>query len=287
MTSATSANCSSPKPRVASAGVPIRSPDVTIGGRGSNGTAFRLTVMPTSCRRSSACLPSSCDSRRSTSTRCTSVPPVSTLTPAARASSASSRSARSCAPRMVRAWRSLNSSVAAILNAAAFAAMTCMSGPPCCPGNTADWNFLAYSSVPARIMPPRGPASVLWVVDVVRDAAEGGEVEVARVGRPAGDDQLGSGLAGRLADGIHVDPHRHGVDPVGRDLVELAAEVEPHTVREVAAVRELEAEDALAGLEERHHGGGVRLRAAVRLDVRVRGAVEGLDPLAGEVLGDV
>jgi len=30
-----------PKPRVASAGVPMRSPELTIGGRGSLGTAFR------------------------------------------------------------------------------------------------------------------------------------------------------------------------------------------------------------------------------------------------------
>ena len=46
MMSATSANSASPNPRVASAGVPIRSPDVTIGGRGSIGTALRFTVMP-------------------------------------------------------------------------------------------------------------------------------------------------------------------------------------------------------------------------------------------------
>ena len=77
----TSVKSSACRPRVASAGVPTRRPLVTIGGRGSNGTALRLTVMPMSCRRSSACWPSSSDSRRSTSTRCTSVPPVSTLTP--------------------------------------------------------------------------------------------------------------------------------------------------------------------------------------------------------------
>ena len=47
MMSATSRNSSSPNPRVASAGVPIRRPEETIGGRGSNGTALRFTVMPT------------------------------------------------------------------------------------------------------------------------------------------------------------------------------------------------------------------------------------------------
>ena len=94
------------------------------------------------------------------------MPPVSTDTPAARASSASSRSARIFAPRIVRACRSANSGVAATLNAAAFAAMTCISGPPCCPGKTAESTFLARSA-PQRIMPPRGPARVLCVVDVV------------------------------------------------------------------------------------------------------------------------
>ena len=78
----TSWKSSTCRPRVASALAPTRRPLVTIGGRGSKGTALRLTVMPISCRRSSACWPSSSDSRRSTRTRCTSVPPVRTLTPA-------------------------------------------------------------------------------------------------------------------------------------------------------------------------------------------------------------
>ena len=42
----TSVKSSAWRPRVASAGVPRRRPLVTIGGRGSNGTALRLTVMP-------------------------------------------------------------------------------------------------------------------------------------------------------------------------------------------------------------------------------------------------
>ena len=72
---------SSTRPRVVSAGVPIRSPDGFIGGRSSNGIALRLTVIPTCSSRSSAVLPSSPVGPRSTSTRCTSVPPVSTSTP--------------------------------------------------------------------------------------------------------------------------------------------------------------------------------------------------------------
>ena len=38
----------------------------------------------------------------------------------------------------------------------ALAAMTCISGPPWVPGKTAEFSFLAHSSL-ARIRPPRGP----------------------------------------------------------------------------------------------------------------------------------
>ena len=96
--------------------------------RGRRGRRLRLTVMPTSCRRSSACWPLSSDSTRSTRTRWTSVPPVTSLIPAFFASSAPRRSARICAPSRVRRWRSLNSSVCATFMAMAFAAIACMRG---------------------------------------------------------------------------------------------------------------------------------------------------------------
>ncbi len=66
-------------------------------------------------------------------------------------------------------------------NATAFAAITCSSGPPCIPGNTAKSNkalmeriFPLGSFTPiglsksSRIMmmPPRGPRNVLCVVEV-------------------------------------------------------------------------------------------------------------------------
>jgi len=40
-----------------------------------------------------------------------------------------------------------------------------MSGPPCIPGNTLPSRAFWYSFL-HRIMPPRGPRSVLWVVVV-------------------------------------------------------------------------------------------------------------------------
>ena len=98
---------------------------------------------------------------------------------------------------------------------------------------------------------------------------------------------LGPVLQRLLADDVHVDPERLRVDAVRRHLVEPATEVDLHAVRQVAAVRELEAEDAVALPDERVHRGRVGLGAGVRLDVRVGRAVQRLGPLAGEVLGDV
>ena len=79
---------------------------------------------------------------------------------------------------------------------------------------------------------------------LVGDRAERREVELARVGRPAGDDDLRLVLERLVAHDVHVDAEGLGVDAVGVGLVELAGEVELHAVGEVAAVGELEAEDA-------------------------------------------
>ena len=69
------------------------------------------------------------------------------------------------APRTVRSWRSRNSSVPAIFMATALAAMTCMRGPPCWPGKTAELSFLPHCSARLdRSMPERGPPRVLWTV---------------------------------------------------------------------------------------------------------------------------
>jgi hypothetical protein len=68
--------------------------------------------------------------------------------------------------KTVLGGRLLNSGRNASLKATALAAMTCVSGPPCMPGNMAELSVLQKSSsCPlARMMPPRGPLRVLWVV---------------------------------------------------------------------------------------------------------------------------
>ena len=57
MIAPTSRKSSSSSPRIVIAGVPTRKPDATVGGRSSNGTVLRFTVIQTSARRSSASLP--------------------------------------------------------------------------------------------------------------------------------------------------------------------------------------------------------------------------------------
>ncbi len=169
MMSATSPNSSSPNPRVARAGVPMRRPEETIGGRGSNGTALRLTVMPIRCSRSSPCCPSSSESRRSTRTRCTSVPPLTTEMPASATSGEQPLgedlgAVQDCAPGAPG-----SPDRPPVLKATALAAITCSSGPPCWPGKTAELIFVAFSSL-VRMTPPRGPPSVLCVVVVTTSA---------------------------------------------------------------------------------------------------------------------
>ena len=75
--------------RVVPAGVPRRTPEVTIGFSGSKGMAFLLQVRCARFSAASAALPVTRFGRRSTSRRWLSVPPVTRSRPCARSSSAS------------------------------------------------------------------------------------------------------------------------------------------------------------------------------------------------------
>ena len=78
MIEATSRKSASSKPRIVAAGEPRRTPEATIGGRSSNGTVLRFAVSLHSSIRSCAASPVHSVARRSSCTRCVSVPPVST-----------------------------------------------------------------------------------------------------------------------------------------------------------------------------------------------------------------
>ncbi|GAA3044020.1 hypothetical protein GCM10020000_24360 [Streptomyces olivoverticillatus] len=123
--------------------------------------------------------------------------------------------------------------------------------------------------------------------DLVGDPAEGREVQLPRVGGPAGDDQLRPVLLGEALDLLHVDQVGLLVDVVGDHVVELAGEVDLHAVGQVPAVGEVQTQDGVAGVEQREHRGRVGLRAGVRLDVGVLGTEERLDPVDRDLLDDV
>ena len=123
--------------------------------------------------------------------------------------------------------------------------------------------------------------------DLVGDLTKAREVELARIRRPAGEQQLRTALARDPRHLVHVDQAALAVDLVGGDVVQAPRHVDAHPMREVAAVGEREAHDRVAGLEQRVVDGGVGLRAGVGLDVGVLGAEESLRAVDRQLLGDV
>ena len=78
-----------------------------------------------------------------------------------------------------------------------------------------------------------------------------------------------------------------GREAVAHDLEPLAAHVERHAVREVAAFGQAHAHDRVAGLDEAEEHRLIRLRAGVGLDVGELRAEELLAAVDRELLGDV
>ena len=83
-------------PWVVTDGVPMRTPLVTNGLRGSSGTVFLLSVMPASSSVDWATLPvsSASNGRRSTTIRWLSVPPETSRNPSPASASASADALR-------------------------------------------------------------------------------------------------------------------------------------------------------------------------------------------------
>ena len=107
------------------------------------------------------------------------------------------------------------------------------------------------------------------------------------IGAAAADDQLGTLFLGQLFQFVVVDGFGFFGDAVGDDLVGLAGKIQMMPVREVAAVRQVQAENRVAGLQHRRVGFHVGLRSGMRLHVGVLGAEELLGAVAGQVLDDV
>ena len=103
--------------------------------------------------------------------------------------------------------------------------------------------------------------------DLVADRAEAREIEEARIGRAAGDDQLGPMLPGEALDLVEIDQMVVAADAILDGVEPFSGLGRRGAVGEVPAGRKAHAEDRVAGLQERHHHRAVGLRARVRLDV--------------------
>ncbi|KAF5052325.1 hypothetical protein DSECCO2_409870 [anaerobic digester metagenome] len=122
-------------------------------------------------------------------------------------------------------------------------------------------------------------------IDPVGDLLECLEVDLTRVGRSPADDHCRLHLLRLLLDHTIVEGLSGEVDAVLVDLVHLAAERDRGTVREVPALGERHRHHPVdAALHDREVNSHVGLGARVGLHVRVLGAEELFDAVAGEVL---
>ncbi len=108
---------------------------------------------------------------------------------------------------------------------------------------------------------------------LVGDGPEAGEIDDARIGRTASDDQLRLAFEREPLDLVIIDLVGVGLDHVGHHLEPLARLVDRGAVGEMAAGGEVEAHVGVAGLEQREEHRLIGLRARVRLHVGIR-AVE-------------
>ncbi|ABA53161.1 hypothetical protein BURPS1710b_A2107 [Burkholderia pseudomallei 1710b] len=120
--------------------------------------------------------------------------------------------------------------------------------------------------------------------DRIGDRAKPREVELARIGGEAGDDEARLVLLRERLDLVVIDQHRVAAHAVLERVEPLAGQRRLRAVREVSARVERHSEHRVARLREREHHRAVRLGARVRLHVRMAGVEEPLHALDRERL---
>ena len=123
--------------------------------------------------------------------------------------------------------------------------------------------------------------------DRLGDGGEPLEVDDARIGGSAGDDELRLDFLRLLFQRIVVDALCLFVHAIGDDVEVLARHVDGAAVREVSAVREIHAHVGVAGRKQREEHRHVRLCARVRLHVDIACAEQLFRTLDGKRLNDV
>src|SRR5579862_5944606 len=122
---------------------------------------------------------------------------------------------------------------------------------------------------------------------LVGDLAHAGKIDDAGVGTASSDDELRSFALGDGFQDVVVNLLGLFVDTVEDDAVKLAGKAELVPVSQVAAVREVQTQDGVAGIDDRHVGGSVGLRSGVGLDIDVVGAKELLRPVSSQILDHI
>src|SRR6516164_5678230 len=283
-------NSAMPKPRVVPAGVPSRTPEVTVGFSGSNGMAFLLQVIRARPSAASATLPVSRFLRRSTNIKCVSVPPDTMSKPQALSLS---ESAFAFSTTFLAYDR--NDGRNASPKATALAAITCINGPP---ARTAqrlvrrrrdDMGMRQRARMRAAGDQPGKVRHVDHKIgaDLIGDLAEAAEVDNARIGRAAGYDQFGPMLFGEPLDLLHVDEMVVAAHAVRHRFEPAAGKVYGRAVREMSAGCEAEPHKSVAGLHQRHEDFRIGGSAGMRLDIGETAPEQAARPLDRQPFGYV
>ena len=120
--------------------------------------------------------------------------------------------------------------------------------------------------------------------DGIGNGAKARKVDHARIGARPGDDELRAYLLGHARERVVVDGLGLGVNAVKMRLKIFPGQGCLAAVRQVAAVGEVHAEDAVSRLQQCRVHGHIRLRAGVRLNVGVIRAEEPRHTVDGQTL---
>jgi hypothetical protein len=123
--------------------------------------------------------------------------------------------------------------------------------------------------------------------DTVGDLAKTGEIDDARIGRAAGNDDARLVLAGEALHLVEIDAVVLAGHAILHRLEPFAGHVRCRAMGEMAAGRQTHAENGVAGLGEGEHDALVGLRAGMRLDIGVGAGKQPLGALDGDGLGDI
>ncbi len=106
----------------------------------------------------------------------------------------------------------------------------------------------------------------------ISDGAEAGVIPVAGIGAGAADDELRFFGERDLLYLVHIDAAGLFLNGIKYRAIQFTGKIHGRAMREVAAMREVEAEEGVAGIQAGEHHGGVGLGAAVGLYVGILSA---------------